>query len=139
MNRFYHGALRNSVRRLLALTQKEFQHMLRDRSTLAIGVFLPMVLIVIFGYGLSLDLKETPVAVALEDSSPVAYDAVSSLSLSPYFSVVTVASMQEAEQLMRAQKVKAIVRIPNHFSSEFAAGKGHIQVLLHGVDAIYTV
>ena len=41
--------------RLLALTRKEIRQLLRDKSNLAIGVVLPMILILLFGYGLSMD------------------------------------------------------------------------------------
>src|SRR5208283_1197763 len=53
--------------RLLALTHKEFRQMVRDRSNLAIGIGLPIVLILLFGYGLSLDVKNSPVAIVMED------------------------------------------------------------------------
>ncbi len=52
-------------RRLVALTRKELRQLLRDRSNLAIGVILPIVLILIFGYGLSLDIRNTPLAIVL--------------------------------------------------------------------------
>jgi ABC-2 type transport system permease protein len=43
--------------------------MLRDKSNLAVGLLLPIALILLFGYGLSFDVKNAPVAVVLEDSS----------------------------------------------------------------------
>jgi ABC-2 type transport system permease protein len=121
--------------RLSALIRKEFQHMLRDKSTMLIGVFLPMVLILLFGYGLSLDIKNTPVAIALEDPSPTANDIASSFALSPYFAVTTVSSMQEAQKLLNDKKVNSIIRFPNNFSRQYALGQGKIQVILNGTDA----
>ena len=87
-------------RRLVALTRKELRQLLRDRSNLAIGVILPIVLILIFGYGLSLDIRNTPLAIVLEDSSPAARDVAAKLAGSSYFSTVQVASIREAEDLM---------------------------------------
>ena len=55
-------------RRLIALTRKETRELLRDNSSLALGVVLPLVLILIIGYGMSLDVKEVPTADVLEDS-----------------------------------------------------------------------
>lgn len=62
--------------RLASLVRKEFRQLLRDRSNLAIGLVLPILLILIFGYGLSLDLRNAPIAVVLEDRSPQARDAL---------------------------------------------------------------
>ncbi len=120
--------------RLRALTRKEIRQLLRDPSNLAIGILLPIVLILIFGYGISLDVKHAPVAVVLEDSSPTALEAVAGLQLSPYISPVMLTSMRAAEQLMRERKVDGIVRVPIDFSRQLAAGSAHIQVLVHGAD-----
>ena len=121
--------------RLLALTRKEVRQLLRDPSNLAIGILLPIILILIFGYGLSLDVKNAPLAVVLEDTSPTAAEAVAGLQLSPVFAAVMLTSMHEAEQLMRERKVDAIVRVPSDFSRRLAAGDAQIQLLVHGADA----
>ena len=52
------------MRRVLALTRKEVHQLLRDRSNLMLGGVLPIILILIFGYGLSFDVRDAPVAVA---------------------------------------------------------------------------
>ncbi|HKX39911.1 MAG TPA: ABC transporter permease [Burkholderiaceae bacterium] len=122
-------------RRLLALTKKEVRQLLRDKSNLAIGLVLPMVLILIFGYGLSLDVKNAPVAIVLEDPSPRAADAVAGLQLSPVFSPVPVASMHDAEALMREHRIDAIVRIPADFASRLEANQASLQLIVHGADA----
>jgi len=123
------------MRRLAALTRKEFRQLLRDSSNLAIGILLPIVLILIFGYGLSLDVKDAPVAIVMEDASPTAQDAVAGLQLSTAFKPVVVQSMHDAQQLMLARKVDAIVRIPADFSRSLNAGGASAQVLVHGADA----
>jgi ABC-2 type transport system permease protein len=121
--------------RLLALTRKEFRQLVRDSSNLAIGVFLPMILILLFGYGLSLDVKDAPIAVVMEDASPTAQEAVAGLRLSRAFAPVMLASMHDAEELMRKREVDAIVRVPSDFTRRKAAGQGRIQLLAHGADA----
>ena len=122
-------------RRLFALTRKEVRQLLRDRSNLLMGIALPMILILIFGYGMSLDVKNVPVAVVMEDRSPTTSEAIAGLILSEYISPVMVASMHDAEQLMLQRKVEGIVRIPPDFSRQLSFGDGRIQVLVHGVDA----
>lgn len=127
MNRFWS--------RLASLTRKEFRQLLRDRSNLAIGILLPMVLILIFGYGMSLDVKNAPVAVVMEDASPTAHDAMAGLQLSPTIAPILLGSMHDAEMLMRERSIDAIVRIPSDFSRALAAGEGRIQLIVHGADA----
>ncbi len=83
-------------RRLLALTRKEVRQLLRDRSNLIVGLALPIVLILIFGYGMSFDVQNAPVAVVMEDRSPITADVLAGLTLSPFISPVTVTSMREA-------------------------------------------
>ena len=63
---------RPALRRVRALVVKESRQVVRDPSSVAIGVVLPVILILLFGYGLSLDVKNVPVAVVVEDTSPSA-------------------------------------------------------------------
>jgi ABC-2 type transport system permease protein len=121
--------------RLVSLTRKEFRQLLRDRSNLAIGILLPMVLILIFGYGMSLDVKNAPVAVVMEDASPTAHEAIAGLQLSPTIAPILLGSMHDAEELMRERKVDGIVRIPSDFSRSLAAGNARVQLIVHGADA----
>ncbi|CAM5491680.1 ABC transporter permease [Eoetvoesiella caeni] len=130
------AAKRNGFwRRLQALTLKETRQLLRDRSNLLIGLGLPIVLILIFGYGLSFDVKNAPVAVVMQDDSPTARDAVSGLLLSPYIAPLITRNMQEAEKLMEQRQVDAIVHLPADFSRQLALGQGRIQLIVHGSDA----
>jgi ABC-2 type transport system permease protein len=122
-------------KRVMSLTRKEFRQLLRDKSNLAVGIVLPMVLILIFGYGLSLDVTDAPIAVVLEDPSPIAAEVVSGLELSTYLSPVVVSSMQDGRRLMLARRVDGILRIPNDFSRRLAAGDAQVQLLVHGTEA----
>jgi ABC-2 type transport system permease protein len=129
------AAARAFVGRVAALTRKEFRQLLRDPSNLAVGILLPIMLILLFGYGLSLDVRNAPVAVVLEDHSPQAQDAISGLRRSPYLSPLLPGSMRAAEQLMLEHRVDAIVRLGPDFSSRLAAGDSVIQLIVHGGDA----
>ena len=122
-------------RRLFALTRKEVHQILRDPSTLMMGIALPIALILLFGYGISLDVQNVPMAVVMEDRSPTATDAIAGLALSPYISPVMVTSMHDAEQLIRQAKVDGIVRIPADFARRLQAGDARAQVVVQGADA----
>lgn len=123
------------ARRLVALVRKETRQMLRDRSNLAVGLLLPVVLILLFGYGLSFDVENAPVAVVLEDSSPQARELLAGVQNSRYLAPQWVTNMPEAERLMRLGEVNAILRVPQDFSRQLAAGEGSVQLLLNGVDS----
>lgn len=88
--------------RLVALTRNETRQMLRDHSNLVVGLLLPLVLILLFGYGLSFDVTDARVAVVLEDSSPITLNAVAGLAGTDYLSPIWLHSMPEAEVMVRA-------------------------------------
>jgi ABC-2 type transport system permease protein len=121
--------------RIRALIVKETRQLLRDKGNILVGMFLPVMLILIFGYGLSFDVKNMPVAIVLEDPSPIAADVVSGFYLSPYFSPVTLTSTREAERLMLDREVDGIVHLTSSFSRDLASGSATIQLLVNGVDA----
>jgi len=123
------------AQRVWSLVKKESRQVMRDPSSVAMGIVLPVVLILLFGYGLSLDVTNVPVAVVLEDPSPAATELASSFDLSPYFDVQLMTSMNRAAQLMMARKVDAIVRLRPDFGRRLAVGDAEVQVLVHGIDA----
>ncbi len=123
------------VRRVGALVRKEARQMIRDASSVAIGIVLPVLLILVFGYGLSLDVRDAPVAVVLEEQSPQASGLAGAFLLSPYFDARVVKSMREAEQLMLDREVDAIVHVRANFARRMHLGEAVVQVLVHGTDA----
>lgn len=122
-------------RRLASLTRKEVRQLVRDRSNLLIGIGLPIALILIFGYGLSLDVKRAIVAVVLDDPSPVARDVAAGISRSEYLEPHRVRSFAEGEALMKAREVDALVQFPADFTRNLNDGHAQIQVLVQGSDA----
>ena len=127
--------LRAKARRVRALIVKETRQVLRDPSSVAIGIVLPVILILLFGFGLSLDVKNAPLAIVLEDSSYDARELIGSFELSAYFRPQITYSMPAAQALMIHGRVDGIVRIPQDFARRVSAGDAEIQVLLHGGDA----
>jgi ABC-2 type transport system permease protein len=129
------AASRAKVRRIWALMRKESYEVVRDPSSVAIGIVMPVMLVLLFGYGLSLDVKNVPVAVVLEDSSPTARELAASFQLSPYFDARLLTAMPQAQQLMLEGKVDGIVRIRSDFSRQVSLGNAELQVLVRGTDA----
>src|SRR5215469_6241585 len=102
------AAWRPKLRRILALVKKETRQMIRDPATIAVGIVLPVILILLFGFGLSLDVRNVPLAVVLEDSSAPAENLLAGFALSPYFHPQVVYSPQAADRLMMAGNVDGV-------------------------------
>jgi ABC-2 type transport system permease protein len=123
------------VWRVWSLVSKETRQMVRDPSSIAIGVVLPVILVLLFGYGMSLDVTNVPVAVVLEDPSPDATELAAGFQLSPYFDARLLTTMPAARELMLAGRVDGIVRIRPDFGRTLAQGDTEVQLLVNGIDA----
>jgi ABC-2 type transport system permease protein len=129
------NAWRQKLRRVRALVLKETHQVVRDPSSIAIGAVLPLILILLFGYGLSLDVKNVPIAVVIEYPVPEALELAAGFQLSPYFHPTIVRSMPSAQALLLEHQVDGIVRIPADFSRRVGAGDADVQLIVHGGDA----
>src|SRR5260221_8204039 len=75
------------LRRISALVRKESLQILRDPSSYLIAGLLPLLLLLIFGYGVSLNLRRVPVGLVVEQVSPEAGSLVASFRNSPFFTI----------------------------------------------------
>jgi ABC-2 type transport system permease protein len=123
------------LRRVRALVVKETRQVVRDPSSIAIGAVLPLILILLFGYGLSLDVKNVPIAVVIEYPGPEAIELAAGFQLSPYFHPTVTRSMPSAQDLLLEHQVDGIVRIPADFSRRVGTGNADVQLIVHGGDA----
>lgn len=129
------GGLAGLLRRTRALIRKETRQLLRDFSSIAIGIVMPVTLLVLFGYGINLDVRNVPVAVLMEDDSAPARGVAAAFELSPYFSTQRVRTMNDAERMLMAGDVRAIVRIPSDFARSIDLGAADVQLIINGADA----
>lgn len=123
------------LRRIAALIRKEGWQILRDPSAIAVGVVLPLLLLILFGYGLSFDIKHLPIAVVVEHASGESADATAAFDLSPYFQVRRVETMVAAERLMARGAVSAVLRFPAHFARDVAQTDASLLVTVNATDA----
>jgi ABC-2 type transport system permease protein len=123
------------LRRIGALIRKEGFHILRDPSSFAIGVVLPIVLILLFGFGISLDVQHVPVAIVAESPTPDTAELISGFTLSPYFHVEAVTSAAAANELMLQRKVDGVIFLRENFARDARRGGAPVQVVVHGTDA----
>lgn len=126
-----------NARRLTAVARKEFIHVLRDPRALGIAIVLPMIMLMIFGYALTLDLDRVPLAVWDQSRTPQSRELVSRFEGSRYFSVAAQAgSYQDVEQAIDHGRVMLALVIPVDFGGRVASErKTQVQVLADGSDA----
>jgi pyoluteorin transport system permease protein len=124
-----------SWRRIAALTRKESRQILRDPSSIAIGIVFPLMLILLFGYGMSLDVTKVSVAVLDNDGSADSAALVGAFRLSPYFVLTTVRSLTRATTLVLDRKVDGVLQIPPDFSQRWHLGAADVQIVVNGTDA----
>jgi ABC-2 type transport system permease protein len=129
------GPRQAKLRRIAAIIRKEGWQVLRDPSSLAIGVVLPIILILLYGYGVSLDVKHVPVAIVAEAPSPDTAEIAAGFVLSPYFRVQEVTSAAQAEELMLERRVDGVVYLREDTARRQRLGGAPVQVVVHGVDA----
>ncbi|PTM98970.1 ABC transporter permease [Mycoplana dimorpha] len=124
-----------ALRRIRALIRKESWQLLRDPSSIAIGIVMPMAMLILFGYGINLDVKNVPVAIVMEDDSAEARSVASAFELSDYFSAMPVKTMAAAQEMLMSSRANAIVRIPTDFARNLKAGNAQVQVIVNGADS----
>ena len=122
-------------RRIRALTLKEARQILRDPSSIAIGIVFPLLMILLFGFGLSLDVSKVAVAIVDNDASADSAALIGAFRLSPNFAVTTAHSMIEANALVMDRKVDGVLQIPSDFSRRLHSGTAQVQILVNGTDA----
>ena len=130
-----HMSARARARRTLAMVRKESYQVLRDPSSIAIGILLPVILILLLGYGLSLDVKNVPLALVLEDRSAETMELAASFRLSSWFDTQMANSMAVAQELILDRKVDGIIRVLPDFGRDLSLGRAQVQVVVHGTDA----
>jgi len=123
-------------RRLRGLIRKEALQIMRDPSSISIAFVLPAILLLLFGYGVSLDAKHVPVALVVECKCREAASFTTSLANSEYFDARLMRNRRDAEQAIVDGKVDAMVILRSDFARRiFSPGGAPIQVIVNGVNA----
>jgi ABC-2 type transport system permease protein len=126
-----------SIRRIKALTKKEFIQMSRDIRSLVGALFNPLLMIFLFGYALSLDVDRIPTVVLDFDGTPVSREFIHRLTDSRYFTLVRYLHRDGDvdASLARGEALMALV-IPVDFASKVKRGfPAPVQVIFDGSDS----
>lgn len=99
------------------------------------GIFMPVLLILLFGYGLSLDVKHVDLAIVLEDQSLDATALAGSFQGSAYFRPVLMPSWPDAREMMLDRRIDGVLRIPGDLARRVGQGNAQLQLLVNGSDA----
>ena len=125
-----------SFTRLLAVARKEVIHILRDSRSLRIVVIMPVTLMLLFGYGVNLDLKGLPVYVYDQDGSQQSQDLLKHFQSSEYFHIARVVSSYAAvTRALDDDSAKMGIVIPWNFSQRLSSGGPvEVQALVDSTD-----
>ncbi|QVL31332.1 ABC transporter permease [Telmatocola sphagniphila] len=122
-----------SFRRLRALIRKEGLQIIRDPSTFLIAGVLPLVLLFIFGFGVSLDLQNVRMGVVMEATSPEANSLLLAFQNSRYFDVRQARSRSQLSGELIAGRLAGMVVIPADFTARLGRGDtAPIQLIVDG-------
>lgn len=118
------------------LVRKEFLQVLRDPSALAIAFALPAILLLLFGYGVSLDVEHMPIALVVEKQTPDTASFCAELENSLYFKPIYIHGMPAARQALMERRVDAILHLREDFAENIRLpGGAAVQLVVNGVDA----
>jgi ABC-2 type transport system permease protein len=122
---------------ILAIFAKEFRQIRRDRRTLAIVLFVPAFFLLVYGYALSFDIRNIPLAVEDNDRSSASREVVSAFVNSGYFDLVaTIASPAEIDGLLDKGMARAVLVIPARFGRDVHTGQPTgLQLIVNGDNA----
>ena len=123
-------------RRLRGMIVKESLQIVRDPSSIAITFVLPVVLLFLFGYGVSLDAKHVPVGLMIEQPDAATASLAGSFAQSEYFTPHYFRSIQDAEAALNERRIEGIIWLKNNFSEQLLSAKEPpIAVLVNGVNS----
>jgi ABC-2 type transport system permease protein len=122
--------------RLRGMVRKEALQILRDPSSIAIAFVMPLVLLLLFGYGVSMDARNIPLAMVVEQADANTASLVGAFQQSEYFESQVYRDIQSAQQAFDRREVFGIVWLRNDFSQRLqSSGEAPIGVIVNGVDA----
>ena len=126
------------MKQFIAFVIKETKHILRDKRTMLILFGMPVVMMLLFGFAVTTDVKNVRTVVVTSEMSPRTQQAVERLAQSDYFIITqTVNAPQDAERLIRSQKADmSLTPSPSPSPSPIGEGSSNLQwqIMVDGSD-----
>ena len=123
------------VRQLLALVGKEFQQIVRDPSSYLVAGVLPLLFLLLFGYGITLDAGVLQLAVFNQSGGQHSRALLTDFAHSPHFVIRSISHMREGERLMRESSVQGILVLGQQFDAQLDRGTtADVQLIVDGTE-----
>lgn len=125
-----------SIRRIKAISYKEFIHLFRDIRSLMVIILVPVILLVLFGYALKLDVENVSIGVLDFSNSERSKEYIAGFDATSAFNVnYHLSNYEEAEYLLDTNKIKMILVIKSDFDKELNTNYNtKIQAIIDGSD-----
>ncbi len=122
---------------IMPIVRKEFRQIKRDKRILGVLLFIPAMMLFMFGYALNFDVKHTRLAVYDEEQSRLSREFIQLFFNSEYFDYVrTLQSKSEINELLDGEHVRAVLVVPSTFSKDLQKGRStSIQVIVDGANS----
>ncbi len=126
------------LRRMLAIARAEWIHNRRDPRSLVVIVVLPVVLLLLFGYGINYDLQHIPFAVYDLDGTEMGRSLIQQFQHSRYFSLrEVITDRRRVDVLLDTEEVVFVLVVPPGLGRDLGAGRdAKVQALLNGSDTV---
>lgn len=120
-----------------AFVLKEFYHILRDKRTMLIVLVMPVILIMLFGFALSVEVRNVNVAILAPDKNQTVYSIVDRLNSSEYFEVTRwLDNPSQIHEVMKSGEIQLVVAFGQNFSgSSLNPGGSQMQLVVDASDA----
>ncbi|HCW07018.1 MAG TPA: multidrug ABC transporter permease [Cytophagales bacterium] len=124
------------MKQFFTFVKKEFKHVFRDRKTLLMLFGLPIVQIVLFGFALSNEIKNSKIVVLDLSKDYVTRELINEIEASNYFEIeADVRNKEEVEAAFRSGKIKSAILFPANFANDlFHGNRAQVQVIADGSD-----
>ena len=126
-----------NLKRVSAITKKEFIQIVRDYRSLGLAIVIPIILLILFGFALSLDVDNIPLVIWNQDKSQVSRDFILNFSNSRYFKIVGYFdSYDKLQKYIDTRKAMMALVIPKDFSKYIQSNQvAPVQLLVDGSDS----
>jgi ABC-2 type transport system permease protein len=120
-----------------AVARKEFIHIFRDPRSLGMGIAIPMIMLILFGYALTLDVDKVPIVIWDQNQTQGSREYISRFLGSRYFSLQGyVGNYREVEEAIDSRRALVSLIIPPEFSGLLVAGRNtQVQLIVDGSDS----
>jgi ABC-2 type transport system permease protein len=136
ISRVSKAAFRGGGKQFFAFVKKEFHHIFRDRRTMFILLGMPIVQIIIFGFALTNEVKNSAIAVFDQSKDAATSSLISEIGASRYFNISQyIFSPNEIKKVFREGEVKLVIILPSHFNEDLQHfNKATVQLIADASD-----